>query len=322
MNPATNQIEEKRLLIAPAHILVATDLSDQEQLMPHIVAQAKISDAFVTLVHAIKPGDCGLLEGCPGCGLVEEARAVARAGLEKMVAAIEDAGISCAYVLKLGFAADVVTDQIRISGATRLIMTSHGRHKMGQFLFGSVANQLLGRAGIPVFVVSPRCTVLPVTPHPRRILHPASLRENYRESASFAIELARKHEAKLTLLHICASREEMLEAEACVPNWREKLLAELGLGDDDQAVSVEVGYGDVVKEIRREALRLFPELIVMGVKEDTAMWPLPESSAYQVIAKATCPVLVIRHHSTSIASDMSAMPVRQMHTERSLVVIR
>jgi nucleotide-binding universal stress UspA family protein len=313
MSPATNEIEERGLLISPKHILVATDLNDQEQLMPHIVAQARASGAFVTLVHAIEPGDCQVIKGCPGCARMETAKSEVRVALEKMAAALEAEGVSCAFVLKVGLAVDVVMDQIRISGATRLIMASHGRGKLGQFLFGSVANSLLGRTGIPIFIIGPQCEVATDPGNAKLILHPVSLHSDYKESAAFALELARRHGAALTLLHVYDSKESSTASNGVA--WGERLLTELGWGKSvgDVPVSMAAAYGDVAEEIRRESMHRSPDLIVLGVKEGSATWPLPESTAYRILMDAACPVLVMRHRSAD---------VRPMVAELSLLVLQ
>ena len=40
---------------APCKIVVATDLTDTEYLLPHAIAQAKASNASLVLVHAVLP---------------------------------------------------------------------------------------------------------------------------------------------------------------------------------------------------------------------------------------------------------------------------
>ena len=47
---------------APKRILVATDLSDCDYLVPYVVAQAKATNARVTLVTAVVPGNAFPLE--------------------------------------------------------------------------------------------------------------------------------------------------------------------------------------------------------------------------------------------------------------------
>jgi Universal stress protein family len=51
-----------RALASPDHILVATDLTDTDYLVPHAIAQAKDCGAHLTVVHAISPPDALLME--------------------------------------------------------------------------------------------------------------------------------------------------------------------------------------------------------------------------------------------------------------------
>ena len=44
---------QTRVLAAPDRILVATDLTDSDYLIPHVIAQAKASNARVTMFHAV-----------------------------------------------------------------------------------------------------------------------------------------------------------------------------------------------------------------------------------------------------------------------------
>ena len=52
-----NRVKKPATLAAPDQILVATDLTDTEYLLPHAIAQAHASGAQVTLVHVILPSD-------------------------------------------------------------------------------------------------------------------------------------------------------------------------------------------------------------------------------------------------------------------------
>jgi len=51
------------LLAAPSSIVVATDLTDTERLLPRAIAQAKRTGAQITLVHALAIPDSVLLGG-------------------------------------------------------------------------------------------------------------------------------------------------------------------------------------------------------------------------------------------------------------------
>lgn len=288
---------EKDSLIAPRRILVATDLTDSEYLIPHAVAQAKASGAAVTLVHAILPAETMPLDA-GAVAYIDWAKTEQDVEVEMlgMAAKIEAAGILCDVVAKHGFAADVLMEQIKATHAARLIMASHGRGKWGQFMMGSVANQLLGTVTVPVFVVGPNSAQYPEHATPRRILHPVSLNGAYRRGVRLAMELASGFGAELTLLHIPDRDVEASIHPGCTLTWAENLFATLvpGGAHIDPHIHVSVAFGNVVDEIRREATRIAADWIVLGIEEGYPFWPLKDSTAYKVLAVADCPVLAIR----------------------------
>src|SRR5271170_3666550 len=113
---------------APQRILVATDLTDCDYLVPYVVTQAKASNARVTLVHAILPANSFPIEaGAIAYGDRETIARDARAVLVKMSRQIEAHGVVCDIDMQHGFASDVVRDALLHTGATRLIIGTHGR---------------------------------------------------------------------------------------------------------------------------------------------------------------------------------------------------
>ncbi len=62
MQPTNLSPSQIAAFVTPAHILVATDLTDGDFLVPHVVGQAKASGARVTLVHAILPANAFPME--------------------------------------------------------------------------------------------------------------------------------------------------------------------------------------------------------------------------------------------------------------------
>jgi nucleotide-binding universal stress UspA family protein len=284
-------------LVSPKRILVATDLTDGEYLIPHAVAQARASGAAVKLVHAILPTETVPLDaGSIAYVDWEKTESDIHAALLGLAAEIESQGIECEVIAKHGLAAEVVEEEIKASRAGRLIMASHGRGKWGQFMMGSVANQLLGAVNIPVFVVGPRSAALPEHATPRKILHPVSLNGDYRRGVEFAIDVARTFKAELTLLHIPDRDVESSIHPGCTLAWAENLFATLIPNRSALAIPIRISvtFGNVVDEIRKSASRLGADWIVLGVDEGYSFWPLQESTAYKVLAVAECPVLAYR----------------------------
>jgi len=114
-----------------------------------------------------------------------------------------------------------------------------------------------------------------------------------------AIELARSFHAELTLLHVPDRDVETSIHPGCTLTWAENLFATLVPKDPDgeprPAIEVRVAFGNVVDEIRKEAVRNDSDWIVLGVEEGFPFWPLKDSTAYKVISVADCPVLAVRH---------------------------
>ena len=108
----------------------------------------------------------------------------------KMAHKLEEHGVVCNIDIQHGFASDVVREAIMDTGATRVIMGTHGRGKFGQFALGSVANELLKTVDVPIFAIGPG--VHGTTDHatPRKILHPVSMVGDFQRGVDFAVELA------------------------------------------------------------------------------------------------------------------------------------
>ncbi len=304
-------------LVSPRRILVATDLTDGEYLIPHAVAQAKACGAAVSLIHAILPAESLPLDaGSIAYVDWEKTERDIQLALMGLAAQIESHGIECDVIAKHGFAADVVEEEIKAARATRLIMASHGRGKWGQFMMGSVANQLLGKVSIPVFVVGPKSAGFPQHAVPRRILHPVSLNGDYRRGVELAIELARSFNAELTLLHIPDRDVEASIHPGCTLTWAENLFETLvpkGV-PLEHPIQISVAFGNLLEEIRKGAARIGADWIILGAEEGFPFWPLKESTAYKVLAVAECPVLAFRsdpyrteHLAVKEASSLTAI---------------
>src|SRR5277367_5999886 len=111
MEHSVESTAELSALTVPKHILLATDLADSEDLIPHVIAQAKASGAHVTLVHAM-PSDAKPIaaKAIPDLGNTKTERDV-RFMMTGMIRALESQGISCDFVYRQGYAADVIREE-------------------------------------------------------------------------------------------------------------------------------------------------------------------------------------------------------------------
>ncbi len=157
--------------------------------------------------------------------------------------------------------------------ATRLIMGTHGRGKLGQLALGSVAHELITNVEIPIFVVGPhaRGTIEHVTP--RRILHPFSLTGNYRESLRLALEIAQAHRAELTLLHVLDQDIEQSMDPERTKSWAKNALDALVPDATNLAppVHTTVTSGKLDEEVLKAAIQTNADWIVLGRRRRTSI---------------------------------------------------
>lgn len=293
-NPQTRQFN-LHTYASPANILVATNFADTDFLVPYVIAQAKVSKARVTLVNAVVPMDGIPAEGVgPYIDLVRVERD-ARTTLLGIARSIEASGIQCDVVARRGNAADVIREQILVTGATRLIMATHGRGKLGQLTIGSVASDVLQNVHIPVFAVGPRAHDAQDHVLPQRILHPVSLDGDYERSVVFALEVAQAYRSELTLLHVLNQRPEKEINPDREVQWAKTALTSLlpKAADLQVTVHVDAVFGKTEEQICTMAGILRSDLIIMGTSGERSFWPFRETTAYKVLAAADCPVLTL-----------------------------
>lgn len=282
--------------ISPRQIVVASDLTDTAELLPHVAAQAKSSNAGVTLVHVLRSSP------------IERAKQEMEEGtyVQQVLGQVSDAlkleGVRCSVVVRKGTPAEVVGQEIARARAGRLIIGAHPHGPCGPNMIGSVANALLLTATVPVCVIGPAMKSSSAHAYARRILHPVQPSAYYRESACFAAEVAQACGAELTLLHL------MKPAGATGP-YANLLEARLQHVLDSLVLPADVHvrrvleYGEPLEEILHFAAAENVDLIVMGISHDFPWWSMRNSHTYQVIAESRCPVLTFHHRLLAQASN-------------------
>ncbi|HEV2619973.1 MAG TPA: universal stress protein [Acidobacteriaceae bacterium] len=286
-------------LASPDHILVATDLTDGAHLVPHAIAQAQACGAGLTLVHAITAQP---VDGRGGLYAEESQRdRDARHAMTDLKQQIEASGLACRTICRHGFATDVIREALEQTGATRLIVGTHGRSKLGQIILGSVTNDLLADIHVPVFAVGPSAGSAARQSKPRTILHPVSFDGDYIPTVGLAADLACAYSAELVLLHVLdlsARRGRTLRGAESELN---SLVANYSQDDSIPGVKVRVTIGDPVKEILNSADETEADLIVMGIAGASPLFHFRDSAAYKVTAAAHCPVLALRHGPSQLS---------------------
>jgi len=126
-------------------ILVALDLSaDSEAILEPVTALAQVTQAHVTLVHAVDP-----------VSLLQDQREAQRQ-LDRLAARLRDRGLSVSARLVTGTgAAAGLLETLEEYPYDLLALTTHGAGGVRRLLLGSVADKVIRRATNPVLVMRP-----------------------------------------------------------------------------------------------------------------------------------------------------------------------
>jgi nucleotide-binding universal stress UspA family protein len=292
----------------PETILVATNLRDTAHLMPHAIAQAKLSGARLILVHFIEPSYLrknpqeGLPFVLPGPGL--QAVQERLAGIVKWC---QVSGVLCEPITLKGSPVEQIKALLKTQQIDRVLVGTKSDGVIGRLLIGSVAEDLLHSIDVPVCVLGPH---VPQTirngDKPSSVVFAASLQGGAESSAKLAIELASLYESRLTLLHVIPGQAKSEEGRL---RRRQQCEEELrGLISDEASlwcsIVIKVREGDPAEEILAEAKAFAADLIILGAKgASKGSRLLAEGVLHRVIAASGIPVLSIRQTPAMIETN-------------------
>ncbi len=300
--PETDQDAGLERWASPAVLLVATDLTDLDRLMPFALEQAGETGARLILLHVVAAGtsvtmDAGGMPYYDPAGALE----FTTKSLEPWCQTAHRHDLACDALVREGNAAHEIAAVARQFNADRILLGTRSRSKLGKLLLGSVAEQVLRSVNLPVITVGPEAH-LPVESDSaeRIVLHATALRETSRPSAALACKVAANQKAKLVLLHVLPPIDEM-ERDGLPTGLDSKAMHELHILSAVTrtrcclTVEPRVVHGNPSIEILAEASEQHANLIVLGATHRTALESLTRDRViYKVLAHARCPVLTLR----------------------------
>jgi len=311
----------------PAAILVATDLSDLDRLMPFALEQAAETGARLILLHVLASG-AAMAVDVIGMPYYDPAGALefATKALEPWCSLAHRQSIACDALVREGHPAHQITAALRQFQADRVLLGTRSRSKLGKLLLGSVAEQVLRSVNLPVITVGPEAHLAVGTQmegRERVVLHATTLKETSRPSAALACQIAANLGAKLILLHVLApvdepDRFELLTGrtgrsgepaglDSAALHELQILAAETGAAQTGvnccTAIEPHVVHGNPSIEILATAAETRASLIVLGATDRSVFENLTrERTIYRVLAHARCPVLTLREAQASLAA--------------------
>lgn len=295
MNPIPHKPDE---IAEPRQILLATDLRDSDYLLPIAIEQAKSTGAHLTLVHtffnrAVPSTDTQDPLSPDGEMDAEE---FAERILSDLVKKARTQGITCDSIVRQGCSTvEALRDEIRNTGAERVIIGTRGVGRMAQQALGSVARSVLRSLEVPILAVSPHARASQRFAVPRRILHPVSLQGFYRENVEVARRLAEFHNAELILFHAIewdAHEDSGNERDLDRVRHELNVLAQTPLARINNA-RTHASHGEVIDKILQTASRFDADWIVLGWNEKRQHPAFMQSVAYRVMTAASVPVFTL-----------------------------
>ncbi|MGD0738533.1 MAG: universal stress protein [Terracidiphilus sp.] len=313
----------------PETILVATDLSDLDHLMPFALEQARATGApadrsssvgwdtgapadrsspvgwhtgaRIILLHVLSTTSAFTADptGMPyydAGGALE----IAEQMMHPWCKVAARLGIRCDSLAREGLPTQQILAAVRQFHADRVLLGTRSRGKLGRLLIGSVAEQVLRSVYLPVITVGPEAHLPVGMREGRVVLHATTLRETSRPSAALACQVAAAQNAKLVLLHVLPPISEM-ERKGLPPGLHSSAMLELRIlaaqtgAECCSAVEPVVAHGNPSIEILALAAERRASLIVLGAARRPAFEILTrDHTVHRVLAHARCPVLTLR----------------------------
>ena len=137
-------------------VLVPLDGSPlAEAIIPFLIEIAGSLDMSIVLMRVLEPIPVTVVEGVRQAmiDIGEARRHDAEGYLESVAATLRARGIEASYEVRSGRPDLQIVETAREVGADLIAMSTHGRSGLGRLLFGSVAEQVLRHAEVPVFMM-------------------------------------------------------------------------------------------------------------------------------------------------------------------------
>lgn len=280
---------------APAglnNIVVATDFSlISDTALLYTLGIARRNKAMVWIVHVV--ADSFFSSDTQQRAIDDAWKEGHRRMTEHFIAGRLD-GIKHKLLVEQGGIYEVLTRVVEEHKAGLLVLGTRGRSRLGKLLLGSVAESIFRQAPCPVMTVGPKTELELTSEGPRRVLFCTGFSRHSLEAGKLALELAKRQEAELILLHVAPESET--DRDGYTQKAKERL-ASLIPADATLVAPPRflVAFGSAVDKILTSAQEVRPDLIVLGVRQPESFTRrLRWATAYGVVTSAPCPVLTVR----------------------------
>lgn len=275
------------------NILLATDFSEgSSRALPFVGGISRAFRSTVHLCHIVAPTP--LAAGAAAPGLYEAAGKEATQQLSALFHAPVLNGLERKLILAEGTIEDELLKVIREKSIDLVVAGTHGRTGWRRLLLGSVAETIYRFATCPVLTVGP--ALEPDGVLFERILFPTDLSDESKAILPYLTLLAQKYKSRLIVLHVLPEETGVNpEATALSESIRRDMVHTFEREPAPWNPEFILEFGDTVETVLRVAHEKKADLIAMGIRNAfTPGIQLRSSTAYRMIAGASCPVLTCR----------------------------
>jgi len=282
------------------NILFATDFSPSaEAILPHALDVARRYGAVLYTVHVLLHRlFVEVAQPNP-----EQIRLMASQRMPAFVRSESWKDVKHKELIEQGEVSEVLSKLGRKYGIDLIVMGTGGRKGLGKLLLGSVAEEVFRNAECPVLTVGPHVTRWRTEGKLQHILFATDFGPESLHGLPYAISLAEKNRALLTILHVAPETGVGLfldDPKEVTTSTEKQLRALIPRGTRLwHEPEYRVEFGSPAETILRVAATTV-DMIVLGVKRAGALTKhLGEGVAYKVVCEAPCRVLSVgaRYHA-------------------------
>ncbi len=277
-------------------VLFATDFSPlSANAFQYAVAIADRYKAKLVVAHVVNIESFELLQD-DSPRQVEQARAEAVRKINQLLEplhlpqdryeiAVSDGNIAEALI--------AIVEQGHIDVA---VVGTHGRRAFKKLMMGSVAEEVFRMSPCPVLTVGTKAR--PASGELRHILYPVHFAPDLSKAAAYAVLLAERYGARLTVMNVREDMPESASVQADVTQPVERWMNDHILQGSDlrQRLRFEAGSGPAANAILNFVEEQGVDLIVMAARrlDPVIAAHLPKAdTAYDLVSRASCPVLTV-----------------------------
>ncbi len=290
-------------LISLKNILFLTDFSEPSvAALPFASMIGRSYGSKLTTLHVLLPSVSAYMAPDMSATLLDDTEDAAKAEMERADAQL--AGLQRETIIERGVAVWPVLSRILKEREIDLIVLgTHGRTGLKKAVLGSSAEEVFRQTTVPVLTIGPAVRNRADSAGQFRcVLFATDFDTVSNVAAPYAVSLAQENQARLVLIHVLPppkpgkqSRQGGLSVAEALHGLEDLVPPEAELWCRPEP---KVEYGEPAAQILATADLCDADLIVLGVRGVDTLTGLAtrleRAIAYNVVARAHCPVLTVR----------------------------